>query len=83
MARQAHPAGPTEGGAAGSGGRSLAGSAMEGLGLGLGARSRQDSHPGGFGWERGGARGGFHPRVRIRTFPFFFFYPLKSKSYNL
>lgn len=79
-ARQAHPAGPTEGGAAAG----AAGSAAEGLAWGSGpGGSRIPAAPAGRGGERAAGRG-FHPRIRIRTFAFFLFSPLlKSKSYNL
>lgn len=64
------PRGPTEGGAAaggaGSGGLRTPALAREAEGLGLG----QDSSPGGSSGAsgEGGARRGFHPRMRTRTF---------------
>lgn len=70
------PGGPPEGGAAGAGLRAAAPAlalAWPGCGCGGGSGpwlgAGQDSHPGG-GARGGGARRGFHPRMRIRTFAF-------------
>lgn len=78
-AGQAHPEGPT--GVGGGWERGLSTQALAAAQLGVQWRSGlrlgagQDWHPGGFGAAReGGARRGFHPRERIRTFPFSFFF---------
>lgn len=70
-ARQAHPAGPTEGGAA-AGAAGRGGSAPRpGRECGGGSGPGRIRIPGGSGGRgEGGARRGFHPRMRIRTFAF-------------